>query len=129
MSNPEDARVLEVQAALASLRPWTDALMTMTQYFDPDEDVIRQTHVQTTLLDLVTASRAMSDLSTRLTRAVAAYLIEERGISRAAVAEAAGVSRQAVGKWLQAHAQDQAKGLDPRDVEPPHPFQVLPIHR
>lgn len=129
MSNPEDARVLEVQAALASLRPWTDALMTMTQYFDPDEDVIRQTHVQTTLLDLVTASRAMSDLSTRLTRAVAAYLIEERGISRAAVAEAAGVSRQAVGKWLEAHAQDQAKGLDPRDVEPPHPFQVLPIHR
>ena len=129
MSNTEDARVLEVQAALASLKPWTDALMTMTQYFDPDEDVIRQTHVQTTLLDLVTASRTMSDLSTRLTRAVAAYLIEERGISRAAVADAAGVSRQAVGRWLEAHAQDQAKGLDPRDVEPPRPFQVLPIHR
>lgn len=122
----DDARVLEVRAALKSLEPWTEALITMTQYLDPDDDVIRETHLQSTLLDLVTASRTLTDLSVRLTRAVAAYLIEERGISRAAVAEAAGVSRQAVNKWIEAHKHDQAAGLDPRDIEPPRPFHVIP---
>lgn len=122
----EEARVLEVRAALKSLEPWTEALITMTQYLDPDDDVIRETHLQSTLLDLVTASRTLTDLSVRLTRAVAAYLVTERGISRSAVAEAAGVSRQAVNKWIEAHNTDLARGLDPRDIEPPHPFHVIP---
>lgn len=122
----DDARVLEVRAALKSLEPWTEALITMTQYLDPDDDVIRETHLQSTLLDLVTASRTLTDLSVRLTRAVAAYLVTERGISRAAVAEAAGVSRQAVNKWIEAHNEDIGRGLDPRDIEPPRPFHVIP---
>lgn len=123
-AHAQAARVAELRAALTSLSPWTEAVTRMTDRLSPDDTALRDTETINALLDLMMTSRALSDLSVRLTRAVAAYLVLERGLPRATVAAAAGVTRQALGKWITLHQEDP---LDPRDRQPENPFeQSLP---